>query len=92
VEDSGELVTRVVDQAGNPRVNGKGEYLSIKDLVSEMRESEVFGRAFEPSGTTGSGSQGGGKPTPGKTISEASFNALNAKQRAAKMAEGFVVV
>lgn len=63
VEEGGEYSVRVVDPSGNPRVNAQGEYLSIKDLVSEMRQSDIFGRAFEATGTTGSGTpsnKGGG--------------------------------
>lgn len=69
IEEDGEFVVRVVDQSGNPRVNGKGEFLSISDLVGEMRQSEVYGRAFEPSGVSGGGATGG-KPGPitGKDI------------------------
>lgn len=59
IEDGGEFRAQVVDAQGNPRVNGKGEFLSIADLVAEMREDAIFGRAFEPSGTAGSGTQGG---------------------------------
>ena len=58
-----EFNVQVVDAKGDPRVNGKGEPLTISDLVSEMRQSEVFGRAFEGSGNSGSGKQpnsGGG--------------------------------
>jgi DNA-binding transcriptional MerR regulator len=57
IEEDGEFKVRVVDDKGTPRVNGKGEYLSIADLVGEMRASDVFGRAFEPDGTTGGGAQ-----------------------------------
>ena len=60
IEDNGEYVVRVIDKTGNPRVNGKGDFLTIEDLVSEMRQSEEYGRAFDASGTTGSGAQGGG--------------------------------
>lgn len=56
VEEDGEYSVRVVDASGNPRVNAQGDYLSIKDLVSEMRQSDIFGRAFEATGTTGGSS------------------------------------
>lgn len=46
---------QVVDAKGDPRVNDKGEPLSIADLVLEMRASEIFGRAFEGGGLSGSG-------------------------------------
>lgn len=91
VEDGGEYATRVVDAQGNPRVNGKGEFLSIKDLVSEMRQSEIFGRAFEPTGTTGGGAQGGAHSGGSKRMTQAAFDALPPKQRAARMAEGFEI-
>ena len=55
IEEGGEFKVRIVDDKGNPRVNGKGEFLSIADLVGEMRQSDVYGRAFEADGTTGSG-------------------------------------
>lgn len=64
VDDDFNVV--VVDAKGDPRVNGKGEPLTIADLVSEMRASEVYGRAFEASGNTGGGTRpangGGGNP------------------------------
>lgn len=90
VDDDGEYVTRVVDAQGNPRVNAKGDFLTIKDLVSEMRQSEVFGRAFEASGTTGGGSRTS-SANGSRTMSEAAFNALSPKERAKRMAEGYVV-
>ncbi|MCC0013678.1 MAG: hypothetical protein H6877_10210 [Rhodobiaceae bacterium] len=50
-----EFNVQVVDAKGDPRVGAKGEPLTIADLVAEMRQSEVFGRAFEGSGQSGSG-------------------------------------
>lgn len=69
IEEDGEFKVRVVDDKGNPRVNGKGEFLAVADLVGEMRASEVFGRAFEADGTTGGGAQqsrAGGNSIKGK--------------------------
>lgn len=91
VDDDGEYVTRVVDANGNPRVNSKGDFLSIKDLVSEMRQSDVFGRAFEPTGTTGGGAHTSGGANGSRVISQAAFDALPAKERAKRMAEGYSV-
>lgn len=90
VDDDGEYVVRVIDAQGNPRVNAKGDFLTIKDLVSEMRQSEEFGRAFEASGTTGGGSRTS-SANGSRTMSEAAFNALSPKERAKRMAEGYVV-
>jgi predicted GIY-YIG superfamily endonuclease len=47
----------VVDAQGGPRVKGNGDPFTIKDLVAEMKASDVFGRAFN-----GSGQSGGGTP------------------------------
>lgn len=93
IEEGGDFSVRVVDVAGNPRVNSKGEFLSIADLVDEMRQSEVFGRAFEPSGTTGGGSHqssggGGGK----KTMKQEAIDAMRPKDKAAFFASGGIAV
>lgn len=67
LEENGKYVTQVIDSKGEPRVNSKGEPLSVKEFVEEMRGNEVFGRAFEGNGQSGSGTLpngggGGGKP------------------------------
>lgn len=65
VEENGQFTVRVVDAKGDPRLGAKGEFMTIGELVSEMRASEQFGRAFEASGTTGSGMQPGTPPSGG---------------------------
>ena len=55
VEKDGKFEVEVIDSEGNVRIDGKGNNMSIKDLVAEMRQSEVFGRAFEASGVNGTG-------------------------------------
>ncbi len=55
-EVDGRLVTKIVDLQGGPRVNGKGDPLTVEDLINEMKASEKYGRAFESSGNSGSGS------------------------------------
>lgn len=64
MEENGQYVVRVVDKDGDPRGDGKGGFMTIKDLVGEMKASDVFGRAFESSGNTGGGKppHTGGKP------------------------------
>lgn len=54
-EEKGEYVVRVVDKDGDPRGDGKGGFMGIKELVTEMRSSNDFGRAFEGTGSSGSG-------------------------------------
>ena len=55
IEENGTLQVRILDDKGAPRVNAKGEFLTIADLVSEFKSSEKFGRAFEATGKGGSG-------------------------------------
>ncbi len=88
IEQDGEFQVQVVDKAGNPRVNGKGEFLSIADLVGERRQSAVFGRAFEASGTTGGGAQGGGGGSGSKKRPQAEIDAMRPKEKAAFFAAG----
>lgn len=65
VEEDGKYLVRVVGKDGTPRMNAKGEFLGIKDLVSEMRESDIFARAFDGSGTSGGGSPANSSPARG---------------------------
>lgn len=56
VEQDGEFVVQIVDAKGDPRINAKGEPLTIPDLIKEMKaDVNVYGRAFEGSGQSGSG-------------------------------------
>lgn len=91
IEDNGDFKVQVIDAAGNPRVNGKGEFLTITDLVSEMRQSEIFGRAFEATGTAGSGAASSSGVT-GNTIKRAAFDALKPAERAKSMQSGVKVI
>lgn len=63
----------VVDAKGDPRVGAKGEPMTISDLVKEMRASDVYGRAFEGSGQSGSGTRpsNGNAGGPGGRITKA---------------------
>lgn len=63
VEQDGRYSTKVVDGKGDPRFNARGEPLTVEDLIAEMKVNEVYGRAFEGSGNSGSGmrpNNGGG--------------------------------
>jgi hypothetical protein len=65
-EENGQYIARVVDSSGEPRGDGKGGYMTVRDLVAEMRKSSDFAPAFAASGTSGSGMRpgtgSGGKP------------------------------
>lgn len=70
IEENGKYVVRIVDGDGDPRGDGKGGFMTIKDLVAEMKTSEQFGRAFDATGAAGSGKRpgsGGGRPQGGST-------------------------
>jgi hypothetical protein len=72
VEEDGEYAVRVLDKNGEPRLNGKGEYLTVKELVTEMRASPVYGKAFDGDGRSGTGmvrSTAGGKREPADNTS-----------------------
>lgn len=58
LDDNGQPV--VIDESGNVRVAADGKPLTITALIAEMKSDvNTFGRAFEPSGASGAGSQGG---------------------------------
>ncbi len=71
-EDNGEFAVRVVDEHGNPKVNGQGDYMSINDLVGEMREQERYAALFKApingggGGTPPNEGEGTGRPPAGK--------------------------
>lgn len=58
VADGDDYVVRVLDDAGDFRGDGKGGFMSIADLVKEMKGAKEFAAAFESETATG----GGAKP------------------------------
>lgn len=57
IEEDGTFKPMVVDATGTPRVDADGNPLSIKALVSEMRNQDAYKGAFR-----GTGQHGGGTP------------------------------
>lgn len=55
VEDGGKYVTQIVDSDGSPRINSDGEFMSIKEFVSEMKTHPVLGMGFKAPKTSGAG-------------------------------------
>ena len=88
IEENGDYAVRIIDANGNPRVNGKGEFLSINDLVGEMRGSEIFGRAFEGSGATGGGSSSTQSKGSPKSVTRAEFDAMPLSDKQASLKAG----
>lgn len=60
-DEDGELVARVIDKAGNPRITGaKGDFMSIEGLLEEFKETDTFAPCFEGSRSSGAGAGGDG--------------------------------
>jgi len=61
--DGGTFILQVLDAAGSPRIkDSAGNPFTVDDLLAEMKGSDVYGRAFDSSGQSGSGAAGtGGK-------------------------------
>lgn len=76
VEENGSFSVRVLNNDGKPRLNSEGEFITIKDLVKEMRDQDDFSMAFEGVGKSGSGtppeSTGGGSTLSFKDMSQLS--------------------
>lgn len=87
-DESGKMVARVLDSDGQVRFSptaGSTKEMTISELVSEMRESDTYARAFNGTDAGGGGTQkpkGGGSGASYK-ISQADA-ADPAKYRAAK--------
>ncbi|MBY0431950.1 MAG: hypothetical protein K2Q10_12185 [Rhodospirillales bacterium] len=56
LDEDDYFVVRVVDAQETPRLNSDGSFMNVADLVAELRRSEVYGRAFDGTGISGSGS------------------------------------
>jgi hypothetical protein len=80
IKEGEDYVVRVVDAAGDPRGNAAGGFMSVEDLVKEMKASPVYGRAFESEGQSGSGF----KPNGGQQKAQVKTGDLSANDRIAK--------
>lgn len=58
VEEGGKYIAVVVDEAGDARV-GRNGFMTIDELVGEMKGSATYARAFESEAPAGTGSQPG---------------------------------
>lgn len=71
VLEKDEYVVRIVDGDGDARMNSKGEFMSIGDLIGELKASAEFGPAFKASGNSGGGMPPGGSKKGGGGGTEA---------------------
>lgn len=63
-ETTGEYATKVIDEDGMPRVNDKGEEMSIRELVQSFKEDPDLSYAFKAPKTSGSGNDSQASATP----------------------------
>lgn len=55
VNENGEYTVRVVNEAGEPRLNGAGGWQNIDGLVSEMKTNTIYAAAFASEAKGGTG-------------------------------------
>lgn len=65
IEDDGKYVVRVVDGQGDFRSDGKGGWMTVADLVKEMKSDARYAQAFESEAPSGSGSDPNSGKLPG---------------------------
>lgn len=61
LREGDKMVVQVLNEAGNPDldfVNGQAMPKTVEGLVKSMKDHKVYGRAFEPGGSSGAGSGG----------------------------------
>lgn len=80
VAEGEDFVVRVVDGAGDARSNGKGGWMSVADLVKEMKTQATFARAFESEAAGGTGHRPGssGRPAPAQKAEMTSVDKISA--------------
>lgn len=76
IEEDGDFLPVIVDAKGEPREHKTGGYVTPKDFVAELKKNADFARAFD-----GSGSSGSGTPTGGKTGATPGGEKLSSVQR-----------
>lgn len=64
VQEGADFVVRIVDKDGEARGDGKGGFMTVADLVQELKASDTFGRAFESEAPRGGGTPPGGQRPP----------------------------
>jgi hypothetical protein len=55
-DENGEYTVRVVDAQGDARSDGRGGWMTVRDLVAEMKTT--FPMAFESTTPSGTGTRG----------------------------------
>lgn len=79
VEEGGEAELRVIDTDGSFRLKGEDTFMTLTDLVEELRASSIFARAFDPVGNRGSGMDPAGLPLRNGQVNRYDGRAINAR-------------
>lgn len=64
IQEGDDFLVRIVDGDGEARGDGKGGFMTVSDLVAELKGSPTFGRAFESEAPRGGGAPPGGQRPP----------------------------
>lgn len=64
IKDGDDFVVRIVDADGEARGDGKGGFMTVDNLVAELKGHATFGRAFESDAPRGSGAPPAGARPP----------------------------
>jgi len=90
VEVDGEYAVRVINDKGDARVDASGNFLSVVDLVAEMRQDTKYGPLFQASGASGGGMSQSGSGTGLKSIASTDKAAIGANLEA--IAKGLIKI
>lgn len=82
--ENGDYVARVLDESGEIRYNGKGDPMSVTELVQSMKADAKYGRLFDAETPAG----GGASPSPKPVAKGNSKMADGDKTPVSKIASG----
>lgn len=85
--DGGRDGVEVVNSDGSVRMGPGGTDMTVAELVTELRDDDVWARGFKGTGASGGGANGGGK-SGDKTIKRADFEKLSPDERAKVFKDG----
>ena len=70
--EDGKFQVRVLNEEGQHRVNKNGDFMTIRELVEEMRSDAIFARAFDGEGASGGGTSSGAHRGGGSALQKRS--------------------
>tara|TARA_R110000851_G_C13096546_1_gene567513 strand:- start:40 stop:771 length:732 start_codon:yes stop_codon:yes gene_type:complete len=65
LDAAGQLKVTILDKNGNPKLIDNGKDATIADLVAEYKTNEIYSRAFDGTGITGTGTRNSSGSTGG---------------------------